>query len=362
MRGSLAGRTALAAISNADNQSQAYLPDFCAAATILVIVLIAELVAIVLTLAGHGVPGTFLTELAKMSMYMQWLALLGAALLCRSRPWLETFDSTRAFTIAFFMLIVLCLLMAEITWQATSKYGMSVIIDDSHSGFVLRTLAVSSIVIALTMRYLYVASEWRRSIVLEAQSRISALQALIRPHFLFNSMNTIASLTRTNPKQAEEAVEDLADLLRANLGEPKQRTTLKQELEIAAIYQRIEKLRLGDRLSVRWDIAELPMRALIPSLTIQPLLENAIYHGIELLPEGGEVLVSGRRDGDNLRIEISNPVVPGEQSKKEGNNMAMSNIKQRYELAYGGRAAVNVESGTNEFRVLLTFPYEVGIA
>jgi two-component system sensor histidine kinase AlgZ len=260
------------------------------------------------------------------------------------------------------MLIVLCLLMAEITWQATSKYGMSVIIDDSHSGFVLRTLAVSSIVIALTMRYLYVASEWRRSIVLEAQSRISALQALIRPHFLFNSMNTIASLTRTNPKQAEEAVEDLADLLRANLGEPKQRTTLKQELEIAAIYQRIEKLRLGDRLSVRWDIAELPMRALIPSLTIQPLLENAIYHGIELLPEGGEVLVSGRRDGDNLRIEISNPVVPGEQSKKEGNNMAMSNIKQRYELAYGGRAAVNVESGTNEFRVLLTFPYEVGIA
>lgn len=352
----------MAATSNADNQSQAYLPDFCAAATILVIVLIAELVAIVLTLAGHGVPGTFLTELAKMSMYMQWLALLGAALLCRSRPWLETFDSTRAFTIAFFMLIVLCLLMAEITWQATSKYGMSVIIDDSHSGFVLRTFAVSSIVIALTMRYLYVASEWRRSIVLEAQSRISALQALIRPHFLFNSMNTIASLTRTNPKQAEEAVEDLADLLRANLGEPKQRTTLKQELEIAAIYQRIEKLRLGDRLSVRWDIAELPMRALIPSLTIQPLLENAIYHGIELLPEGGEVLVSGRRDGDNLRIEISNPVVPGEQSKKEGNNMAMSNIKQRYELAYGGRAAVNVESGTNEFRVLLTFPYEVGIA
>lgn len=352
----------MAATSNADNHSQAYLPDFCAAATILVIVLVAELVAIVLTLAAHGVPGTFLTELAKMSMYIQWLALLGAALLCRSRPWLETIDSIRAFTIAFFMLEVMCLLMAEVTWQATSKYGLSVIIDDSHSGFVLRTFAISSIVIALTMRYLYVASEWRRSIVLEAQSRISALQALIRPHFLFNSMNTIASLTRTDPRQAEEAVEDLADLLRANLGEPKQRTTLKQELEVAAIYQRIEKLRLGDRLSVRWDIAELPMRALIPSLTIQPLLENAIYHGIELLPDGGEVLVSGCRDGDNLRIEISNPVVPGGQSKKDGNNMAMSNIQQRYELAYDGRAAVDVKSSTNEFRVLLTFPYEESIA
>ena len=152
------------------------------------------------------------------------------------------------------------------------------------------------------MRYLYVSSEWRRSIVLEAQARISALQALIRPHFLFNSMNTIASLTRTDPRQAEEAVEDLSDLLRAKPVDSRDRTSLKEELEVAAIYQRIEKLRLGDRLSVRWDIDELPMRAQIPSLTIQPLLENAIYHGIELLPDGGEVTVTGKRDGRYLQI------------------------------------------------------------
>jgi two-component system sensor histidine kinase AlgZ len=293
-----------------------------------------------------------------MSMFSQWLALLGAAILCRSRPWLESFGSTRAFVIAFFLLQLLCLVMAEVTWQATSKYGVSVIIDDSHSGFILRTFAVTSIIVALAMRYLYVASEWRRSIVLEAQSRVSALQALIRPHFLFNSMNTIASLTRTDPRRAEEAVEDLADLFRANLGGQENLTTLKQEFEVAAIYQRIEKLRLGDRLSVRWDINDLPMRALIPSLIIQPLLENAIYHGIELLPDGGEVLVSGKRDGDNICIDISNPVVAGEKSDKHGNNMAMSNIQQRFALAYGGRASVKVESGTEEFRVVLTFPNE----
>lgn len=345
--------------STADNnESQTYLPDFCSAGTIFVIILVAELVAIVLTLAAHSIPGTFLTELAKMSMYIQWLALLGAALLCGLRPWLETLGSTLAFISAMFMLELLCLAMAEITWQATSKYGLSVVIDDSHSGFVLRTFGVSSIVIALTMRYLYVASEWRRSIVLEAQSRVSALQALIRPHFLFNTMNTIAALTRSDPRQAEEAVEDLADLLRANLGETRSRTTLKQELETAAIYQRIEKLRLGDRLSVRWDIAELPMRALIPSLTIQPLLENAIYHGIELLPEGGEVLVTGRRNKDQLRIEISNPVAPEGQGKKGGNHMAMSNIQQRYQLAYDGRASVTVDEQPDKFTVVLTFPYE----
>ena len=217
--------------------------------------------------------------------------------------------------------------MAEITFQMTGFFAESVVIDDTHAGFLLRTFAISAIVIALAMRYLYVSSEWRRSIVLEAQSRISALQALIRPHFLFNSMNTIASLTRSDPARAEEAVEDLADLLRANLGGPKDRTTLKEELEVAAIYQRIEKLRLGDRLQVDWRVDYLPMRALIPSLTIQPLLENAIYHGIELLPEGGQVVVSGDRDGEQLRIEIANPVAADEERATSGNKMALANIR-----------------------------------
>ncbi len=210
------------------------------------------------------------------------------------------------------------------------------------------------------MRYLYVSSEWRRSIVLEAQARISALQALIRPHFLFNSMNTIASLTRSNPKQAEEAVEDLADLLRANLNAPKDRTTLKEELEVAAIYQRIEKLRLGDRLTVRWDVDDLPMRALIPSLTIQPLLENAIYHGIELLPDGGEVRVSGRRVNGDLRIVVRNPVAPDRARKKDGNKMAMANIRQRFELAYGNRASVDAEEKDSVYNVKLQFPCDEG--
>ena len=210
------------------------------------------------------------------------------------------------------------------------------------------------------MRYLYVSSEWRRSIVLEAQARISALQALIRPHFLFNSMNTIASLTRTDPRQAEEAVEDLSDLMRANLGSTGNRTTLKEELEVAAIYQRIEKLRLGDRLRVRWDVDDLPMRALIPRLTIQPLLENAIYHGIELLPDGGDVVVTGNRDGKQLVITVSNPVASDNERAKGGNKMAMSNIRQRFELAYDRGASVDVDDAVESYTVTLRFPYDEG--
>ncbi len=343
------------AMEPGERASQAYLPDFCNAGTVLIILLVAELVAIVLTLASYEA-GTFLTELSKMSMFTLWLALVGTIVLCQIRPWAEKQGHTQAFVVCFLVLEAISLILAEATWQLTRIFGEAVIIDNSHSGFLLRTFAVSAIVIALGMRYLYVSSEWRRSIVLEAQARISALQALIRPHFLFNSMNTIAALTRSDPQQAEEAVEDLADLLRANLGSQKDRTALKEELEVAAIYQRIEKLRLGDRLRVRWNVAELPMRAQIPSLTIQPLLENAIYHGIELLPAGGEVTVTGRRDGDNLQIEIRNPRATDQKRKTSGNQMAMSNIRQRFELAYGSKASVNVRETDEEFSVTLIFP------
>lgn len=321
-------------------------------------VLAAELVAIVLTLAAGPAAGEFLIELAETSLYVLWVALLSALLLCRVRRWIERLGKTQAFVIGFVLLEVLCLLVAEAAWQLTERFALSVVINDTHGSFLLRNFAISSIVIALAMRYLYVSSEWRRSIVLEAQSRVSALQALIRPHFLFNSLNTIAALARSDPWLAEEAVEDLADLMRANLGGLKDRATLREELEIATTYERIEKLRLGDRLTVRWEIDSLPMDARLPSLTIQPLVENAIYHGIELLPDGGEVLVAGRIRNGKIAIDISNPVTAGSESRREGNRMALENIRQRFELAYGKLGSVSAGADGDRFFVRLEFPCE----
>jgi len=351
-----------AAPESRSQDTQAYLPDFCAAGTLFIVLLVAELVAIALTLAAHEAGGQFLIELSKTSFFVLWLAILGAVVMCQLRKRIESAGATRAFVISFVVLEIVCVLLAEASWQLTRIFGESVIIHDTHATFILRTFAISSIVIALGMRYLYISSEWRRSIVLEAQARISALQALIRPHFLFNSMNTIASLTRSDPLQAEEAVEDLSDLLRATLSSPKDMSSLKQEFETAAIYQRIEKLRLGDRLSVRWDIGDLPMRARVPNLTIQPLLENAIYHGIELLSDGGEVVVTGKQDGKMLEITMSNPVAPGRSRDKDGNKMAMTNIQQRFDLAYSGQASVEVVDADDRFTVVLRFPEDRGDA
>ena len=339
-----------------NREPQAYLPDFCAAGTVFIAILMAELVAIVLALAAFDTPGQFLSDLWKISFFVLWFAVLGSLLMCQLRTRLEGAGKTRTFVLSFLILLMLCLVLAELAWQLTQRFDYLYLIADTHFGFVFRTFSTGTIVIALAMRYLYVSSEWRRSIVLEAQSRISALQALIRPHFLFNTMNTIASLTRTDPRQAEEAVEDLSDLMRANLGSSKDRTSLKQELELAAIYQRIEKLRLGDRLRVRWDVNDLPMRAQIPSLTIQPLLENAIYHGIELLPDGGEVVVAGEYDDDFITIRITNPVASDATRRRDGNKMAMSNIRQRFELAYGNQATVEVDDQIDSYSVSLRFP------
>ena len=347
-----------AAPESSSEDTQVYLPDFCSAGTLFIVLLVAELVAIVLTLAAHEPEGQFLIQLSKTSFFVLWLALLGCAVMCQLRSRLESAGKTRAFVISFVILEVTCLVVAELSWQLMWRFAGVPIIDDTHSEFILRTFAISSIFIALSMRYLYVSSEWRRSIVLEAQARISALQALIRPHFLFNSMNTIASLTRTDPRQAEEAVEDLSDLLRASLSSTRNRTSLKEELEVAAIYQRIEKLRLGDRLRVRWNIEDLPMRARIPSLTVQPLIENAIYHGIELLPDGGDVTVTGKRDGRFLQISVSNPVAPGKARDKDGNKMAMANIRQRFELAYGNRASVDIDDRDDSYTVTIRFPVD----
>ena len=129
-------------------------------------------------------------------------------------------------------------------WSARRAGRRASSFPTDHAGFLLRNLGVGFIVSALALRYFYVSAEWKRSIEMEALARIRALQARIRPHFLFNSMNTIAALTRSSPERAEQAVEDLADLFRASLSDANARISLKDEIDIARTHQRIEQLRL----------------------------------------------------------------------------------------------------------------------
>jgi two-component system sensor histidine kinase AlgZ len=289
--------------------------------------------------------------------------LSSATALCYSRPHLARLSVARASAISLALPVVVTLAISEVvywlgkSWFGNLEAGVASLFPEEHASFLLRNLFIAFIVSALALRYFFVSHEWRRNVEMKARSRIDALQARIRPHFLFNSMNTIAALTRSNPEKAEEAVEDLADLFRASLKETRGRIPLKEELEVARIYQRIEQLRLGARLKVSWQTDALPMRTLVPSLVVQPLLENAIYHGIEPLPEGGTVIVTGERKDDLIELRVSNPVgAQGGGTTHSGNRIALDNIRERLELAYPGRARVDVASTASEYVVTLTFP------
>ncbi|HEU4616616.1 MAG TPA: sensor histidine kinase [Gammaproteobacteria bacterium] len=339
-----------------------FLPDFCHPRMVLAVVLISELLAVVLALARSNA-GAFLTDLARLSLFAQWLGLTGAGLLCFCRPRLAPL-SVPATTAVIFALLMgnTALFSALAIWfgRNQQRLGFDAALfsaDEWH--FLLRNEAICAIVTALVLRYFFVAHQWRHHVRAEARSRIDALQARIRPHFLFNSMNTIAALTRSDPARAEEAVEDLADLFRATLRDSDRPLTIKEELELTRIYQRIEELRIGDRLKVEWDVAGVPMRAKIPSLTIQPLLENAIYHGIEPLDTGGTVAISGRVEGGRLVFSVTNPMPRSATAERSGNRLALDNIRQRLRLAYAEQGVLEVEPGPERYRVTLRFPLEL---
>jgi len=338
-----------------------YLPDFCTSRATLAIVLIVELTALVTTLARGDLAIGFWTDLARTSIFLLWIGLVGAGLLCWSRRRLIQMDAAQASTAVLAGSTALIATISAATWAFGQTYfaddtGIATLVPRDLWPFVLRNVTTGFIVTALALRYFYVMHQWRRNVEMQAKARVDALQARIRPHFLFNSMNTIASLTRSDPARAESAVQDLADLFRANLSEKRNTITLAEELEVARIYQRIEQIRLGERLKVVWNIGQLPMQALVPGLLLQPLLENAIYHGVEPRPDGGTVTVTGELASGLVTVVVRNPI-PERHVERDGNRLAMSNIRERLSLMYGDRALVKAGRFDAEYIVTLRFPH-----
>jgi len=336
-----------------------FLPDFCEIRMVFSVVVVGELLAFVLALTPGGGARDRWSELALISVFVQWVGLTSAGLLCVCRRWLARFSNAVAGALALALILAVTGVLSEAAhWLARHRLGLAVPEGGEHLEFVLRNLAIGAIVGAVVLRYLYVQHQWKANLESEMRSRIQALQSRIRPHFLFNSMNTIASLTRSRPELAEEAVEDLADLFRVSLGDASIPVTLGRELEVCAQYLRIESLRLGARLRVEWRTEGLPEDALVPALSLQPLIENAIYHGVEPQPGGGMVRIEGERVGSSLRVLVINTRASDRaHGARAGNRMAQDNVRQRLHAFFGGRGALHVEPSPREYRVRVEFPY-----
>ena len=334
-----------------------YLPDFCTARAVLAIVIICELTALVLALARNEIALGFWSDLARTSMFLLWIGLFGAGLLCGLRRYLNRQSLSKGSVIVLAVTAAMVAMISAVAYFVGERITSANLVPDDHWTFLVRNVVITFIVTGLALRYFYVTHEWRHNVELQARARVHALQARIRPHFLFNSMNTIAALTRSNPARAEEAVQDLADLFRANLSEKRNQIPLSDEIDVARTYQRMEQLRLGQRLRVEWKIDSLPRDALVPGLTLQPLLENAIYHGIEPRADGGTVTVTGEFRQGMITVVVRNPVPPTNLTVREGNRLALANIKERMDLMYGERATVKAGRFDEEYIVTLRFPF-----
>ncbi len=336
------------------SEKKSFLPDFCSVRLLLGIVLSAELLAVVLTLAAGRMPAGFLETLALRSMLVQWIAVSGAMLLCVLKRPLARLPNVGAAILAWLLLGLLAAGMAEASWRLLwhARPGDA----DAHRQLLLATVGITLIVSALLLRYLYVQGQWRAQTEAENRARMQALQSRIRPHFLFNSMNTIASLTQSDPERAEQTVLDLADLFRASLADSAATSTLQRELELARGYLRIEQQRLGDRLRVEWDIDQLPDNVAMPKLLLQPLLENAIYHGIEPSPDGGVVRIAIRYRRRRINIAIHNPL-PADGSTREGNRIALDNVRQRLAGLFGDEAVLRATEVDGGYQLRLVFPH-----
>ena len=195
-----------------------------------------------------------------------------------------------------------------------------------------------------------------------AEARLQALQARIRPHFLFNSLNAVLGLIRRDPKRAERTLEDLSDLFRALMSDGRSLVRLADEISLIERYAAIEQLRLGERLRMSWDLDNAPVDAMLPPLVLQPLLENAIYHGVEPGSGTGDVLVRVERRGDRVLAAIENPWHAAGAGGRAGNHMALDNIRERLMLFFDAEARLETRVENARYRVEIDIPYRTGRA
>ena len=338
------------------------MPNFCDVYTIFLVILTTELLAFIFVLTPLGkigytwnyITNSLLTDLAMTSLFMQWISLLSMVFLCGIQRILH--NNIAVGIVSYLTILLTTYFVSEFMWQINSSF-IDTESASQHQIFLIRNLIISTIISIIILRYFYIQYQWKNKTKALAAYRIQALQARIRPHFLFNSMNTIASLIRFYPNKAERVVEDFADLFRASLTDNKY-TTLQEELVLCRQYVGIEILRLGKRLKVVWDVDKLPLDARLPPLSLQPLLENAIYHGIQPLSNGGTINITGFFQKDYITITITNPL--SLTIRKSGNHIAQKNIQQRLKFFYETSAKLTILESNNTYQVNLYFPYNIG--
>ena len=335
------------------NKSGVYPPAFCSWRLLIVVIVITELSVILISLGKADFPDW--QWLGLTSVYAQWLALFCVSGLCVTSIWTSHLSAKGAWVGSWIIAMMLAGIFSYSAWLAAPHLNMSA--EGMPVGqFVFESVFALGLVSLAMFRYLLIRARWQTEMLAQAEARVQALQARIRPHFLFNSLNTVASLIPEDPANAEAAVLDLADIFRGSMKRADQPIRLGEELRLAHQYLAMEQRRLGDRLQIDWRVDELPENATVLPLMLQPLLENAVNHGIQCRKDGGKISVYGRGEGEQVVVTIANPLAT-QESTSSGHGMAIDNIRERIQLAYGSKADLVTHEDDKQFYVVLTLPY-----
>jgi len=338
------------------DKNECFIPNLCSLRAVFLVVVIAQLFAFLAVLIPQtGTHQTRWEDLGLISMYVQWSALSSCYALCSVRSLLCRYSARVVAITSYLIVLLVVFVISELAYWYVYPGAPQRL---SHVMFVSHSLLITFILTGPILRYFYIQHQWRQQVCAEAEARLQSLQSRIRPHFFFNSLNTIASLTRTNASKAEAAVHDLADLFRASLSDALKFHSFRDELNLCERYLDIERLRLGDRLKINWDIGSIPKDSYVPPLLIQPLLENAIYHGIEPRTDGGLINISGDKEKGMIRLIIQNPVPLNHDKANKGNQIAQQNIRDRLQTLFPGKGDLNVFAEEDNYSVTLSWPYQ----
>ncbi|MEP6897552.1 MAG: histidine kinase [Rhodanobacter sp.] len=328
------------------------LPDFCRLPALFALFVVGALTVTVMWLARDQQREW--PAYSVSMLFVTWLALVIAVTLCKLRTLLQRLPGHMPYVGVWLLIVLIVSIASALARWLDGSLQMN-LIGSSLFAFVRDNVVIAALLGAAMLRYFYVLAQWQARLAAVTRAQVEALQARIRPHFLFNSMNTVAALIRVDPDAAERTVEDLSELFRAALGQHDTGDgTLGEELALVERYLAIEQLRLGARLHVRRELDDLPADYPLPRLLLQPLVENAVRHGIQPLREGGEVILRGHRDGTGIRIEIVNPL-PGTPSIG-GHGHGLNSVRQRVAYRYGPKASVQAGAQSDRYTVTLQLP------
>lgn len=321
------------------------LPDFRNLGVCLRILLLVNLMAVIAAVLQSDSLDQVMGRLAEVSAFLQPALLLSLLLLYIANPLLARLPYWTGTAVVFLMTLTITALVHA---AAMNLFAFEYAFPRT------RALLIGIVMTAVVLYYFNMRQRALSPALIEA--RLQALQARIRPHFLFNSINAVLSLMRSHPKRAETALEDMADLFRVLMADNRDLVPLAQEIALSRQYLALEKLRLDERLNIVWQIDNMPPDALIPPLVLQPLLENAVYHGIEPLPDGGEITINIHSDRDQVHLILSNPY-NAQKDRTSGNKMALTNIQERLALHFDAEASMTSRLGHGRYEVHIVIPY-----